>query len=195
MFREAPKRRRSSNSKKRDEDQLLPDEKAAKNLWDLTAPGRGPPKLLDGVSSSMFGFNATTNYINMHTIGSGGHLSSPISRIDNDEVGDQTLISHELEGSAAQEQHIQELRGEKESKLTERFARVYSKKQKLRKTVDLNSSTLSMTVPEGILGEEETPDSFLCGSNERAKFRCISTAVAGIPDTDNPAEISADKDK
>ena len=52
-----------------------------------------------------------------------------------------------------------------------------------------------MTVPEGILGEEETPGSFLCGSNERAKFRCISTAVAGIPDMDSPAEISADKDK
>ena len=50
----------------------------------------------------------------MHTIGSGGHLSSPVSRIDNDEVGDQTLISHELVRSAAQEQHIQELRGEKE---------------------------------------------------------------------------------
>ena len=83
-------------------------------MWDLTAPGRGPPKLLDGVSSSMFGFNATTNYINMHTIGSGGHLSSPVSRIDNDEVGDQTLISHELVRSAAQEQHIQELCREKE---------------------------------------------------------------------------------
>ena len=52
-----------------------------------------------------------------------------------------------------------------------------------------------MTVPKGILGEEETPDSFLCGSNEREKFRCISTTIARIPDTDNPAEISADKDK
>ena len=82
-------------------------------MWDLTAPGRGPPKLLDGVSSSMFGFNATTNYINMHTIGSDGHISSPFSRFVNDEVGDQTLISHELEGNAAQEQHVQELCGEK----------------------------------------------------------------------------------
>ena len=70
-------------------------------MWVLIAPGRGPPKLLDGVSSSMFGFNATTNYINMHTISSGGHLSSLVSRFDNDKVGDQTLISHELEGSAA----------------------------------------------------------------------------------------------
>ena len=83
---------------------------------DLTAPGRGPPKLLDGVSFLMFGFNATTNYINMPTIGFGGHLSSLVSRFDNDEVGDQTLISHEFKGSAAQEQHIQELRGEKKIK-------------------------------------------------------------------------------
>ena len=72
--------------------------------------------MLDGVSFLMFGFNATTNYINMHTIGSGGHLSSLVSRFDNDEVGDQTLISHELEGNAAQEQHVQELCGEKESR-------------------------------------------------------------------------------
>ena len=61
MFRESPKRRRSSNSKKRDEDQLLPDENAAKNLWDLTTPGRSPPTLLDGDSPSIFGFNATSD--------------------------------------------------------------------------------------------------------------------------------------
>ena len=43
--------------------------------------------------------------------------------------------------------------------------------------------------------KKKPPDSFLCGRNEREKFRCISTAVAEVPDTDNPAEISADKDK
>ena len=195
MFREAPKRRRSSNSKKRDEDQLLPDENAAKNFWDFTTPGGSPPKLLDGDFPSIVGLNATSNHINMDNTSSGGCRSSPVDRVDNYKVGDQTLFSHEIERSQTQDQIIQELCGEKGSKQTERFARVYSKKQKLRKTVDLNSSTLSVAVPEGIQGEEETPDSFLCGSNERKKFRCISTAVAGFSYKDDPPEYSADEDK
>lgn len=195
MFREAPKRRRSSNSKKRDEDQLLPDENAAKNLWDLTNPRRSPPRLLDGDSPSICGVNDTSNYINMDNTSPGGCGSSPAARVDNHEVGNQILISHEFESTTAEDQHIQELCGENGSKLTERFARVYSKKQKLRKTVDLNRSTLSVTLPEDILGEEETQDLFCCGSNEKKKFRCISTAVAEIPDKNNPPEYSADKDK
>jgi hypothetical protein len=97
MFREAPKRIRSSNSKKRDEDQLLLEENATKNLWDLTIPGRSPPTLLDGDSPSIFGFNATSNYINMDNTSPGGCGSSPATRVDNHEVGDQTSISHEFE--------------------------------------------------------------------------------------------------
>jgi hypothetical protein len=83
MFREAPRRRRSSNNKNRDhEDQLLQDENATKNLWDLTTPMRSLLKLIDGDSPSTFGFNATYIYINMDNTRYGGCPSSLVVRVD-----------------------------------------------------------------------------------------------------------------
>ena len=84
------------------------------------------PKLLDGDSPSIVGLNATSNHINMDNTISGGSQSSLVDRVDNYKVGDQTLFSHEIERSETQNQHIKEFCGEKGSKLTDRFARVYS---------------------------------------------------------------------
>ena len=57
MLREAPRRRRPSNNKIRDEDQLLQDENETKYLWVLTSPRRSLLKLIDGDAPSIFGFN------------------------------------------------------------------------------------------------------------------------------------------
>ncbi|XP_059077301.1 uncharacterized protein LOC131060881 isoform X2 [Cryptomeria japonica] len=189
LFREAPRKRRSMNSKRRDEDHFLPDEKAGKKMWNLPQGKRKPPFPYGSDFLSIYG-NNLSHYIGMNDKSSCQGRTGPIAEIEG-----QNFISDGLETGTAWNEYSQKLSGEKGSKFRDKFSRVYSKKQKLRKTVDLNNSSHCVSFPESTLDGEEITDSFLQRSYQRKNSRHIAASVAGLQDIDCPPEYLNAKDK